>query len=386
MMRGWQRTVRRHTTSLVAAVIVLGATPQAQSRAAETCIDLAQAVPADALRALSRGVNVAGWMDRPGSPAPPFAVLRALRKAGMTHVRLPVPAERLMRRFASERDLKAQLQAIDRALTALISIDFRVSIDLHPGDQFSALHRDSPGPALAALRDAWSNLAPIVKRHPPNSTFAELLNEPDIDAARWQTEAEQLAIFVRQLLPSTTLIVGPTNWQRADSLPNFRPLSDPNVVYAIHFYDPMAFTHQGHWDPAEPLSSIRGLPFPVLPDDPAVKSIRQQLVAGGKQRALTELDSAIDQAGNGDVISAQLEPAVAWQKRFSRPLIIDEFGVLKAEAPAESRLRWLASVVDFAERHCWGWTHWELAQGFGLVDQNTGKPDASVMRALLGRR
>jgi endoglucanase len=236
---------------------------------------------------------------------------------------------------------------------------------------------------MSALRDAWSRLAPVIKRYPPGAVLAELLNEPDIDPGRWQTEAGQLAAFVRQLLPQTTLVVGPTNWQRADSLPNFRPLDDPNVVYAIHFYDPMAFTHQGHWDPEDPLSNISGLPYPIQPDSAVVKDMRQQLVDGNKTRALHELDHAIGLARQGDVVAMQLEPAVAWQKQFSRPLIVNEFGVLKAQAPPESRLRWLRSVVDFAEQHCWGWTHWELAQGFGLLDDKTGKPDASVMRALL---
>jgi endoglucanase len=371
---------------LTVAVVISCAPSKARSDTADACIELTDTVPAATLAALSRGVNLAGWMDGPESPSPAPALLRALRKAGMTHVRLPVPAERLMPRFSSERDLKAQLHAVDAALTELISIGFRVSIDLHPSDQFSALHRDSPEQSMHAMQDAWSNLASIIRRHPQDWVLAELLNEPDIDAERWQVEIEQLAAFVRLELPRTTLIVGPTNWQRADSLPNFRPLRDPNVVYAIHFYDPMVFTHQGHWDPAEPLSNIRGLPFPILPDSSVVQDIRRQLRAGGKQRALEELDGAIDQARHGDVIGAELEPAAAWQRQFSRPLIIDEFGVLKAQAPAESRLRWLAAVVDFAEQHCWGWTHWELAQGFGLLDENTGRLDAAVMRALLGRR
>ena len=385
MMRGRLRTFRRHVIRLAVAMVVLDGASEARSRPADACADLTQTVPADTIKALSRGVNLAGWMDGPGSPSPARAVLRTLRKAGMTHVRLPVPAERVMRRFASERDLNQQLRTIEAALTELISIGFHVSIDLHPGEQFSALHRDSAAQSMDAMRDAWNSLASIIRRHPQDWIFAELLNEPDVDAERWQTEAEQLSKFVRQLLPQTTLIVGPTNWQRADSLPDFRPLSDPNVVYAIHFYDPMVFTHQGHWDPAEPLSCIRGLPFPILSDSPVVRNIRQQLMETGKRRALDELDRAIDQARGGDVVSVQLEPAVAWQKQFSRPLIVNEFGVLKAQAPPESRLRWLASVVDFAEQHCWGWTHWELAQGFGLLDENTGKPDAAVMRALLSR-
>ena len=31
----------------------------------------------------------------------------------------------------------------------------------------------------------------------PDAVFAELLNEPDIDADRWQNEVRQLAAFVR---------------------------------------------------------------------------------------------------------------------------------------------------------------------------------------------
>jgi endoglucanase len=373
------------TTALWLTAVLAFAGAISEARAAESCIDLAPGVPADTLKALSRGVNLAGWMDGPGSPAPGGALLRTLRKAGMSHVRLPVPAEKLMQRFASELDVKQQLQAVDSALKQLTSLGYRVSVDLHPGDEFNALHRGDPEQSMGAMRDAWSRLASVIKRHPPDSVLAELLNEPDIDPDRWQTEAGQLAAFVRQLLPQTTLVVGPTNWQRADSLPNFRPLDDPNVVYAVHFYDPMAFTHQGHWDPADPLSNISGLPYPIQPDSAVVRDMRRQLVDGGKARALHELDHAIDLARQGDVVATQLEPAVAWQKQFSRPLIINEFGVLKAQAPLESRARWLHAVVDFAERHCWGWTHWELAQGFGLVDDTTGKPDAVVMRALLGR-
>ena len=312
-------------------------------------------------------------------------MLRSLRKAGMTHIRLPVSAELLMQRFASGDDIKTQLRAVDQALTVLLSIGYRVSVDLHPGGRFSELHRTDPAASMKLLQEAWGGLAPIIGRRAPELVFAELLNEPDIEPARWQIEAEQLAKFVRERLPRTTLIVGPTNWQRADLLPDFHPLSDSNVIYAIHFYDPMVFTHQGHWDPSDPLSEIRGLPFPIVADDPAVRNIRQELIAGGKQRALEMLDRAITQAGLGDIFSNQLEPAVVWQKTFARPLIVNEFGVLKGGAPEASRVRWLRSVVRFAEAHCWGWTHWEYGQGFGLLNQKTGKPDARVMRALLRR-
>ena len=105
-----------------------------------------------------------------------------------------------------------------------------MSIDLHAGDQFNRLHREQPLAAVEALKDAWRELAQIVRRHPTERVFAELLNEPDLDAETWQREVEELALFVRGLLPRTTLIVGQVNWQRPDSLPGFRPLRDLNLV------------------------------------------------------------------------------------------------------------------------------------------------------------
>lgn len=377
------RTSRRSGRKL--ALAILGAISIAGSHPAVACDDLTGSVPSETIEAVSRGFNLSGWLEGAGSAPPDPAVLRSLRKAGMTHIRLPVSAERLMKRFASDDEIKAKLQAVDQALNLLLSIGYRVSVDLHPGARFPELHRHDPEAAMMSLQEAWARLAPIIARHPPESVFAELLNEPDIEPARWQIEAEQLAKFVRERLPRTTLIVGPTNWQRADSLPDFRPLDDPNVIYAIHFYDPMVFTHQGYWDPSDPLSDIRGLPFPIAADDPAVRNIRQELIAGGKLRALEMLDGAVARAERGDIFTSEFEPAVVWQKRFSRPLIINEFGVLKGGAPEASRVRWLRSVVRFAEAHCWGWAHWEYGQGFGLLNEKTGEPDANVMRALLQR-
>ncbi|MGQ0685866.1 glycoside hydrolase family 5 protein [Bradyrhizobium sp.] len=348
---------------------------------AQACQTLLPGVAPDRIAALSRGFNADGWINGAQLP-PPRALLTTLRKAGMSHVRLPVPAEQIMQRFAAPAEREARLRAVDAALKALLGSGYAVSIDLHPGNRFNALHREDAAASMQAMQDAWAALANVIKSFPADRVFAELLNEPDVDAARWQSEVETLAAFVRQLLPRTTLIVGPVNWQRADSLPDFRPLDDSNVVYAIHFYDPMAFTHQAHWDRNDPLHHIRDLPYPAKADDPSVQGLKQQLSDGGRTRALAILEDATA----GSTIGTWLEPAVAWQQRHARPIIINEFGVLKAGAPRESRLRWLADVTAHARQHCWGWTHWELSQGFGFADAASGKVDVEALKALLGQR
>jgi len=112
----------------------------------------------------------------------------------------------------------------------------------------------------------------------------------------------------------------------------------------------------------------------------------EQLRAWDSMAALRPKLDAIAASAANSGIEKWLEPAVVWQRRFSRPIIINEFGVLKAAAPRDSRLRWLSAVTAFANEHCWGWAHWELAQGFGLVNDNTAMPDAGVLRALLDPR
>ena len=353
---------------------------------ANACVALSHTVASQRIAALSRGFNADGWLNGPRSTPPRSALLRELRKAGMTHVRLPVPAERLMRRFASGAERDELLRELGRAVEELTSIGYSISLDLHPGDRFNQLHRDDPGASMQEMKSAWVDLAQVIRNFPTDRVFAELLNEPDVKADRWQTEVEELAAFVRQLLPDTTLIVGPVNWQRADSLSAFRPLIDLNIVYAIHFYDPMIFTHQGHWDPNDPLHNVRGLPYPIHAGDPDVQAIRRHLSNERSVAALETLDRAIAASAVNSGIEKWLEPAVAWQRRFSRPIIINEFGVLKASAPRDSRLRWLSAVTAYAGEHCWGWAHWELAQGFGLVNDATGRPDSGVLQALLGPR
>jgi len=359
--------------------------PILSSTLADACAALSHTVPPERIAALSRGFNADGWINGSKSSPPSAGLLLQLRKAGMTHVRLPVPAERIMRRFSSDAERADARHELDRALKELTSLGYSVSVDLHPDDRFSRLHREDPAASMEAMKSAWSALADVIRSYPAGLIFAELLNEPDVDAAAWQTEVEALARFVRQLLPDNTLIVGPVNWQRADSLPEFRPLSDLNIVYAIHFYDPMVFTHQGHWDAKDPLHGIRGLPYPIRANAPEVQAIQRRL-SDENRTAFDMLDRAIAASRDTDAIEKWLEPAVAWQQKFSRPIIVNEFGVLKLAAPRDSRLRWLSSVTAYAKRHCWGWAHWELAQGFGLVDDRTGRPDPGVMRALLGPR
>src|SRR4051812_16904760 len=87
---------------LAFALVFLGS-PFA-SDPAGACSHLVHKVPANVIQALSRGFILDGWFNEKESAPPSIELLRELRKAGMSHIRLPVPAERIMPRFVSMAD------------------------------------------------------------------------------------------------------------------------------------------------------------------------------------------------------------------------------------------------------------------------------------------
>src|SRR5947209_13907422 len=149
---------------LTIALVLLGS-PLAFNPAS-ACSHLVHNVPATVIEALSRGFNLDGWFNEKESAPPSIELLRELRKAGMSHVRLPVPAERVMPRFASKADRDARLREVDRALSELLFLGYHVSLDLHPGDQFNRLHRQEPEASLQEMKEAWTGLARIMRAHP----------------------------------------------------------------------------------------------------------------------------------------------------------------------------------------------------------------------------
>jgi endoglucanase len=188
-------------------------------------------------------------------------------------------------------------------------------------------------------------------------------------------------------VPDHTIIYGSANFQRIDALADVVPLSDLNVVYATHFYDPMVFTHQGQDWSDDPLRYIERLPFPARLSDPAVVTLLDRLIATGRGAAASMLKTELRKPWTEERVAAQVALAGPWITRHRRPVIINEFGALADKAPAADRARWLRTVRRAAEAHCIGWAHWDYADGFGFVHRTGDRevPDEQILKALLGK-
>jgi endoglucanase len=374
---------------LGAALLALPpAAAMAQAPAALSCAMAAdQGVPADRVAGLARGFNLTGWLDGDTPKRPDPAALGALRARRFTHVRLPVKLEFLAPGLSSPSRADLGWAELDLALEDLLARGFAVSLDMHPGEAFATLVAADRGAASRLLEDIWRKAAKRYARLPADRVFFELLNEPGEKIA-WIALAERLAGAVRAEAPDHTLVLGPPGTQRIEALEAMTPLPDRNVVYAIHVYDPMAFTHQGlTWEgPDAPLAPLRGVPFPASLDHPAVRDLRAKLLRDGRSNAVRALDEQFRKPWDEPRLDETFRRAWAWAARHRRPVIVNEFGVLSWAAPPRDRARWLGAVRASAERNCIGWAHWDYADGFGLARRVGGREvlDEAVVEALVG--
>ena len=348
--------------------------------AAETCEAPAGFPNPTLLGTMQRGVNLPNWDHPEASVRPTTEQLRAVREAGFTHIRLLVERPPL-----ADGDVQqAFAQALFEQLILLVSMDYTVTVDLHAGHLAEPYLDDGPDAARSFLSDIWRRLAPVIRLFEPEHVAVELLNEPPAGAEVWNETARGLVADIRQWLPDHTIVVGPAGPQRFDALARMSPLADDNIVYAVHYYDPFFFTHQGaNWGgPDDPLQYLDGLPFPAHLENEAVQANLSALRSAGRDDLASELAGSLAEPWTEAGIADAFETMADWSERTGQPVVVNEFGTLTFVAPRASRLAWLAAVGRQAKARCIGWAHWDFQDGFGLMDPETGLPDSGVVEAL----
>ena len=386
----WRGLVKRTAASAIIAMSIAPAFAQTPSY--PSCeLHPHGGVAFQTLLKLRRGFNLTGWLDyKVGSRPrrPDFHLLRQLAALGFTHVRLPLTAELVMPAFAGAEVNAATFLEVDAALSTLWDVGFAVSLDLHPDGDFTAYHQSNSAAAVNDLSELWQKLAKRYAAKEADKLYFELLNEPSTEPRAWRAQAIHLIDSIRAHSPDRTIIFGPARFSRYDELIAMPRLERENIVYAVHFYDPMSFTHQGaDWNPESSSRMLHDVPFPSFDSDTQIARLVEALKKQGNQRAAAGLAADYRRPWTTARINTEVAKIAAWSARERVPVIINEFGVLKAKVRYRDRLSWLRAVRGAAEIFCIGWAHWEFADGFGLVNQGPQGTsiDAGVIEALLER-
>jgi hypothetical protein len=338
---------------------------------------------------LKRGINASIWFAQsPGDYSAARtnryiddADIALIARLGFDNVRLSIDAVPLENGQLGTDGLNADFMArLDRAVDTMLADGLAVQIDLHPEVSLKQQLCTSDD-AVDRLTRLWRRLAAHYATRDPDRVFFEILNEPGItDEYRWAGIQARLAAAIRGVAPRHTIIAAGANGSSIADLLSLVPLSDGNVIYNFHFYDPTQFTHQGAgWGPVW-WTYTRGIPYPAT--DSTMQEFLKQVPDAANRHVLEQywLDH-----WDAHHIRLLIDDAAAWGHENNLPLICNEFGVFRDFAAPGSRANWIRDVRTALETDGIGWAMWDYRDNFGLVFKEDGQParvDDGVVEAL----
>jgi len=284
------------------------------------------------VRRLGRGVNIIGydpiWKDFEQGRFKEKH-FKLIKEGGFQHVRINLHAFQHMEgpdNKLPDSWFKTLDWAVDNALeNGLVAI-----LDLH---NFTDMAKDPAGLKPKFL-SFWQQVAPHYQKA-PNSVVFEILNEPNgqLTPELWnQYLAEALAI-IRETNPERTVIVGPGFWNSINRLDDLKlPEADRNLIVTVHYYLPMAFTHQGApW--SRESAKLSGITWGT---DAEKQTVRDDF--GRVQK---------------------------WAEANRRPILLGEFGAYD-KGEMQYRALYTAHLARVAESLGWAWFYWQCDSHFIL--------------------
>lgn len=252
--------------------------------------------------------------------------------------------------------LDETMAGLDALLPLCQKLGLRVVIDLHtpPGAGQSGNWAMFSDPAYQKrFIEVWDKLANHYKDQPAVWGY-DLVNEPVEGKVAdglmdWPALAGHVAKRVRAIDPHKAIIVEPGPSGGWGNLPFFEPIQVPGIVYSVHLYDPIQFTHQG---------ILGGMPL-------------GQSYPGTVQGVKWDKEK----------LKEILSPVRDYQKDYGVPVYIGEFSAPRW-APDGSAARYLRDCVEIFEEYGWDWSYHAFREWHGWNvelgdDQNDFNPPAT---------
>jgi len=341
-----------------------------------------------------RGVNVTGWFQYGEFRESRFSELQKLRDMGADFIRLPLEPTKF---YDASSAVWSQLE---RTLTEAKRLNLKVIVDLHPqyNTQRLALTGDPQYPALL------TKLAQMLPKYGLNNVALELMNEPISPVGDscepsfdWNAFQQKFYSAARAGSKTLTLIATGKCWGGINGLLELKPLQlvgqlggvqDKNVIYSLHDYDPMFFTHQSASWSGWQLAYSRGVPYPITPErmNAALPGILYNVP---NKRLRAELQGQLEALGtqgfNKATLQKELARASDWGKKNNARLLLGEFGALVNVTPPQDRVQWIRDMRESAQAlgmayAMWGYDSSDGASTFGPF--RSGSLEVGALEAL----
>jgi endoglucanase len=292
---------------------------------------------------LGRGVNLGNIFEAPNEGE--WGVMfreeyfDIIKQAGFNSIRLPV---RWSAHALTEKPYTINpkfFKRIDFAVNCALSRNMLIIVNVQ---QYVELY-DNPLPQKERFIAIWKQIAEHYKGYSGN-LLLEIFNEPD-DAFTpeiWNDFVKDTIPVIRESNPNRIIVVDSAH----DAWPSYLkflklPENDRNIIVSIHYYFPLAFTHQG-------------APWMAKKYDPNSWMGTKWTGTAAEKKEITDA----------------FDIAAAWGKKNNRPINLGEFGSYK-KADMESRARWAKFIADTAAERGMSLLCWDFCAEFGLYDRDT---------------
>lgn len=251
-----------------------------------------------------------------------------------------------------DRWLEETMEEVDRFLPLCEELGIRVVIDLHtpPGaGEAGQWAMFAQADYQQKFIEVWDRLVARYKDQPAVWGY-DLVNEPVEGKVAdglldWRALADVVARRVRAADPKKAIIIEPGPHGGWGNLPFFEPLAVPGVVYSVHMYEPLFFTHQG-----------------VLGGMPA--GVTYPGMIGGEQ-------------WNIDKLRQVLAPVRDYQRDYNVPVYVGEFSAPRW-APDGSAARYLRDCIAVFEEYGWDWSYHAFREWHGWNVELVSDQDAAT--------
>ncbi|MBB3697811.1 glycoside hydrolase family 5 protein [Flammeovirga yaeyamensis] len=337
-------------------------------------------VPQTRIDYLKKGVNLGHWFAQTSITEASLnsrfndADFDFIENSGFTYVRLSIDESVLIAEEDYSQVNPQYLTILEDNIQKFIDRDIAVLFDFHTTDEFkNRVHEDII--FANKIKQFWGVAAKHFKKYDPDMLYFEVFNEPwTLNAEEWYDMQEDWVKVIRSNAPLHTIVVDgnlrvtENNWDDVEAFILQKPLDDKNIVYNLHCYAPMAFTHQAATWGWTTLQYIEGLEWPANTDN--ANSVKNN---ANKVEVTWAMDDYLRINWNKDELGKIIKKVGDWQKKYNVPVTCNEFGVYEYKSPKQSRLLYTQDMREALEENNIGWAVWEYDAGFKVIDRRNGQ-------------
>ena len=293
-----------------------------------------------------RGVNLGGWLsqcDYSEDRLNHFITEKdfdVIASWGLDHVRIPVDYNVFENEDGSWK--QDGFDRVCRAIEWAKARRLKVVVDLHKtaGFSFDAGEKEDgffdSGVFQNRFLRLWEKMAKTF--YDPENVAFELLNEVTDQGyiQAWNRISGQCIAAIRPLAPKALILLG-SYWNNSpEAVPDLNAPADERVIYNIHCYSPVEFTHQGaYW-------------VPGLDQDARV--------------------SFAESGTTEEYFEKLFKPAIQTAEKYNTCLYCGEYGVIDRATP-EDAVRWYRVIHAVFEKYGISRAAWSYREmDFGLSD------------------